>query len=174
MLNGVWEVFVASFGSGFADHLDFMRLNPGGRFYLRRALEDDISGSPRAPKPLSVLDFGLPVIRTAEAIAVGIAFAKAMGCNPENTLLAFAFRWTRLRGRELGSWAQPGRDIWPGRPAYQDDVTALVNVPLETPLSALSEFVNQAVQRLFEVFDGFTLSKNVVEDLTRRLVERKL
>ena len=173
VVNGVWEAFIASLGSGLSDHVDFMRLDPKGRFYLRRALQDDISGIPRAPKPLSVLDFGLPVIRTAEAIAVGITFAKAMGCNPENTLLAFAFRWTRLRGRELGSWAQPGRYISPGRHAYQDDVTALVNVPLETPLSALSEFVNQAVQPLFEVFDGFTLRKDVVEDLTRRLVERK-
>jgi hypothetical protein len=49
-----------------------------------------------------------------------------------------------------------------------------VNVPLETPLSALSEYVNQVVQPLYEVFDGFSLSKDVVEDLTRRLVERRL
>jgi hypothetical protein len=151
-----------------------MRLDPKGRFYLRRALQDDISGSPQSPEPLKVLDFGLPVIRSAEAIAVGIAFAKAMGCEAEHTVLGFAFRWTRLRGRELGSWAQPGRHISPGRDAYQDEVVVFVNVPLDTPLSALGEYVNQVVQPLYEVFDGFALSKDVVEDLTRRLAERKL
>jgi len=119
-------------------------------------------------------DFWSTVIRCAEAIAVGIAFAKAMQCDPEATNLAFAFRWTKLQGRELASWAQPGRYISPGRQAYQDDFTALVNVPLETPLSALSEYVAQVVVPLYEVFDGFTLSKEIIEDLTRRLIERKL
>lgn len=174
VFEGVWEAFIVSVGSGWSDHVDYMRLDPKGRFYLRRALHDDISGSPRSPEPLSMLDFGLPVIRTAEAIAVGIAFVKAMGCDSERTVLAFAFRWTRLRGRELGSWIQPGRYISPGRHAYQDEVTVFVNVPLETPLSALSEYVNQVVQPLYEVFDGFSLDKGVVEDLTRRLVERRL
>jgi hypothetical protein len=133
-----------------------------------------VSDSPQAPTPMTVLDFGLPIIRTAEVIAVGIAFAKAMGCAAEETQLAFAFRWTKLQGRQLTSWAQPGRNIFPGRFAYQDEVLTFVNAPLDTPLSALGNFVNQAVQPLFEVFDGFVLPRNVVEDLTRRLIERSL
>jgi len=173
--NGVWEEIIVNIGSEWIDHLDFMRLDPKGRFYLRRAHQDDLlSRRPNAPKPLSVFDFGLPIIRTAEAIAVGLAFAKAMKCDSENTLLAFAFRWTRLRGRQLTSWANPSRYISPGRKAYDDEVLTFVSVPLETPLSALSEYVNQALQPVFQVFDGFPLSKEVVEDLTRRLLERKL
>ena len=174
VFDGAWEAFVVSVGSGWSDHVDFMRLDPKGRFYLLRALQDDISGSPRAPQPLKALDFGLPIIRCAEAIAVGIAFAKAMGCDPEDTTLAFAFRWTRLRGRQLVSWANPGRYISPGRQAYQDEVVVVVNVPLDTPLSALGEYVNQIVQPLYEIFGGFSLSRDVVEDLTRRLIERRL
>jgi hypothetical protein len=173
IFQGVWEAFIASLSSGW-DEIDFMRRDPKGRFYLRRALQDDISRGPRTPTPMTVFDFGLPIIRTAEAIAVGIAFAKAMGCDAEKTLLAFAFRWKKLQGRKLTSWAQPGRYISPGRSAYQDEVLALVNVPLDTPLSALSNFVNQAIQPLFEVFDGFVLSPDIVEDFTRRLIERRL
>ena len=123
---------------------------------------------------MTVLDFGLPVVRTVEALAVGIAFSKAMGCNPESTTLAFAFRWTRLRGRELGSWAQPGRYVSPGRHAYQDEVITFVKVPLDTPLSALTDYVAQAVQPLFEVFNGFNLGNEVIEDLARRLIERRV
>ncbi|MBI4092469.1 MAG: ATP-binding protein [Candidatus Kerfeldbacteria bacterium] len=174
VVDGIWEAFIVSTRAGWSNHLDFMRLDPNGRFYLRRALQDDFSGGDRAPKPFTALDFGLSVIRTAEAIAVGIAYAKAMGCDPENTVLAFAFRWTRLRGRELTSWVKPERHISGGRHAYQDEVLTCVNIPLDTPLSAIAEFVDQVLQPLFEVFDGFSLGKNVIEDLTRRLVERKL
>ena len=143
-------------------------------FYLRRALQDDISRSNRAPKPLVALDFGLVTIRTAEVIAVGLAFGKAMGCDPERTILSFASRWKRLKGRQLTSWVNPERYISPTRSAYQDEVVSFVDVPLELPLSALSEYVHKAIQPVFEVFDGFSLSKEVTEDLTRRLVERRL
>jgi hypothetical protein len=174
VIKGVWEALIVSLPSNWSQHVDFMRLDPKGRFYLRRALQDDISGSSRAPQPLSAFDFALPILRVAEAIAVGIAFAKAMGCAVETTLLAFAFQWTRLRGRELVSWAGQDRLIIPGRYAHDGEMLTFVSVPLETPLSALGEFVNQAVRPLFEIFDGFPLSKDVVEDLTRRLIERKL
>jgi hypothetical protein len=97
-----------------------------------------------------------------------------MGCDAEKTLLAFAFRWTKLQGRELTSWIRPERHIFPGRIAYQDEVLAFVNIPLDTPLSVLGAFVHQAIQPLFEAFDGFELSSDVVEDLTQRLIERKL
>ena len=174
IFGGAWEAFITSVGSGWSDHVDFMRLDPRGRFYLRRALQDDIARSPQSPGPLKVIDFGLPVIRSAEAIAVGISFAKAMGCEAENTILSFAFRWTRLQGRELVSWTMPERYISPGGKAYQNDVIVFVNVPIDTPLSALGEYVNQVVRPLYGVFGGFVLSKEVIEDLTRRLVERKL
>ena len=174
VMNGVWESMIVSLETGWSDQVDFMRLDPNGKFYLRRILQDDISGSQRAPEPMKVLDFGLPVIRSAEAIAVGISFAKAMGCDPENTQLAYAFKWSKLRGRILVSWANPGRYISPGRSAYQDEVLTSVKVPLETPLSALGDYVNKVVQPLFEIFDGFTLSTDVIEDLTQRLIQREL
>jgi hypothetical protein len=73
----------------------------------------------------------------------------------------------------LTSWAHLDRDIFPEPSAYQDEVLTFVDVTLETPVSDLSNFVNQAVQPLFQVFDGFVLDRNIVEDLTRRLIERK-
>jgi hypothetical protein len=167
-----WEAFI-SLGSSQSHQIDFMRLDPKGRFYLRRALREDVSDNYQAPAPMTILDFSLPITNTTEAMAVGMAFAKAMGCPAEDTLLAFAFRWMKLQGRRLTSWAHLDRDIFPEPSAYQDEVLTFVDVPLETPLSALSNFVNQAVQPLFQVFDGFVLDRNVVEDLTRRLNERK-
>lgn len=174
VINGEWEALVDSTINHSAPHIDFMRYDPKGRFYLRRALEDDVSGSNRAPVPLLALDFGLPILRVAEALGVGLAFAKAMGCSPEATTLAYSFKWTRLKGRSLTSWAQPERYLSSDRCAYQDEVVTYANLPLETSLSALSEYVNDCVQPLFQIFDGFELSSQVVEDLTKRLIERRL
>jgi hypothetical protein len=168
-----WEAFI-SLGSGRSRRIDFMRLDPKGRFYLRRPLREDVSDDRQAPAPMTILDFSLPITNTAEAIAVGMAFAKAMGCPAEDTQLALAFKWTKLRGRRLTSWVHPDRDIFPEPSTYQDEVLTFVDVPLDTPPSALGNFVNQAVQPLFQVFDGFVLRRDVVEDLTRRLIERRL
>jgi hypothetical protein len=173
ILQDAWEAFIG-LGSVGSCEIDFMRLDPKGRFYLRRAFREDVSDNRQAPAPMTILDFSLPITNTAEAMAVGMAFAKAMGCPAEGTQLAFSFKWTKLRGRRLISWVHPDRDIFPEPSAYQDEVLTFVDVPLDTPPSALGNIVNQAVQPLFQVFDGFELNPNVIEDLTRRLIERKL
>ena len=175
VFNGVWEALIIRLDTGWwRDYIEFMRLDPQGRFYLRRALADDVSKSPQAPTPMTVLDFTLPVLRTAEAFAVGISFAKAMGCYPESTQLSFIFRWTGLHERSLVSWADRRRDIISGRKAYQDEVSAFNNIPLDTPLSALGDHVYRIVKPLFEIFDGFVLKRDVVETLVQQLIKRKL
>jgi Putative DNA-binding domain len=174
VIDGGWEALLIFLNTGLSNNIDFMRLDPRGRFFLRRALEDDME-SKRSPQALTALDFRLTVWRTAEAIAVGIAFAKSMGCLPEETTLAFAFKWTKLKGRKISSWARSnfGRSIPSIHSAYQDEVITFVNVPLDTPLSAISQYVNQAVKPLFEIFGGFTLSEDSIEDTVRNLVERR-
>ena len=164
--DGVWESMIA-----YQEIIDFMRFDPKGKFYSRRALEEDVSKTRRVLEPMKVLDFVLPVIRSAEAVAVGISFAKAMGCDPQNTQLAYAFKWSKLKGRQLVS-LDPARYISPREPAYQDEVLSFINVPLETPLSALGNYIDKIVQPLFEVFDGFALSTEVIEDLIQRLIQR--
>lgn len=172
--NGIWEAIIPLIGVGWRDGIDFIRLDPKGRFYLKRAYQEDMRLQQKSLEPLKYFDFGLPVIRSAEALAVGLAFAKAMGCDYEKTSLAFAFKWSKLQGRELVAWANPERYISRGRTAYQDEVTSFVQVPLDTPLSALSEFVFQVTEPLFQVFDGFILGKQVIEDLTNKLIQRKM
>lgn len=165
--EGGWESLILALEMG---HLDFMRLEPNGNFYLLRGLEDDLSQSRETP--LSILDFGLPIIRVAEALGVGISFAKAMGCEDAN--LSFAFRWAGLKGRQLGNRAMRGRYISPGRTAYQDEVTSYVHFSADTPLSELGGLVKQAVAPLLHVFDGFELNIGVYNELTSQLLERRL
>jgi hypothetical protein len=174
LANDVWEAFIASFDSGWSNHLDFWRLSPAGEFYLYRAFQDDVSVSDRHPAPMTEFDFGLPVIRSAEAVGVSLAYARALGTSGPEAAVLLGFRWTGLQGRELSAWAQPLRHISPGRHAYRDEVFSTVAIPLETPLSAVHQFVHAATESLFEAFDGFQLSQQVVEDLTNRLFQRRL
>lgn len=121
-------------------------------------IEDDTRGSERAQDPLTTLDFTLPIKRVSEGMALGIRFARAMGCIPEDTTLTFYLRWTRLHNRRLSSWVD-GSSYWsPGGRAYQDEDISAIDVPIETSESALFQYVHEAIKRLYEVFDGFKLS----------------
>lgn len=175
VLDDGWEALITSLDRGFGgDHIDFMRKMPTGRFYLRRGLQDDLARHDRAPEPLTTLDFGLTVLRTAEAIAVGRAFAKAMTCDPETTTLEFAFRWTGLKGRTLSSWANSSRHLSVERQAVQDAITIRVSVPLYSAPETVTEQTHAVVSRVFALFDGFEIAVTVVDDLVTRLLERRL
>ena len=175
VLNDGWEALVVSVeGNEFGNHIDFMRKEPAGRFYLRRALQDDMSRNDRAPPPCTELDFGLAIVRTAEAIAVGRSFATSMGCDPESTILEFAFRWKGLRGRALSSWANSARHLSVTAHAVQDTITCRVSVPLISAPDTMVDQTNQVVTPLFALFGGFELSRSVVEGLVIKLLERRL
>jgi hypothetical protein len=171
-----WEAFIFHYERGgvLRDHIDFWRAESIGRFYLYRALQDDLAIGPRNPEPMTTLDFGLVILRTAEAIAVPMAFARAMALTPEETTLYFAFRWSGLRDRELSAWANPERFVSPGYVCRQAEVTSGVAVPLDTPIPAIARFVRDATAELFASFNGFTPGLGVVEDLSAQLLNRDL
>jgi hypothetical protein len=165
-----WEALILSV-RGWSKHLDFSRLDPKGEFYLLRALQDDLSD--QVPTR-TALDPILVVIRVAEAIAVGLAFAKALGWSGETTRLGFAFRWTKLSQRNLAFWAHPMVDFGPIGKAHDDSVTTFTELTLDTPASAIGPFVEQATKDLFALFDGHKMPTDVIEDWSRRVVERRL
>jgi hypothetical protein len=167
---GAWQAFIASFGSGISDHFDFWRIDPKGFFYLRRTLQDDLTDR---VTPLTQFDVLLATIRTAEAIAVGLSLAKALGWD-ESATLGFGFEWTRLRGRTLSSWVNPLVLMNPGRTAHDDSVQTFVEVPAGTPHSAIAPYVDAALSDLFMVFGGYECPSEVSEHWVRRLVERRL
>lgn len=175
VMDGGWEALIFSEGDGWlSGHIDFMRKEPIGRFYLRRALQDDVYGGSPAPPPNTTLEFAVTILRIAESIAVGKSFAKAMGCDLETTKLEFAFRWRGLRDRTLSSWANPARYLSESRRATQNEVLSRTTVPLISAPDTIFEYTYEVVARLFELFDGFVISKEIVEDLVRRLLERRL
>jgi len=53
-------------------------------------------------------------------------------------------------------------------------IESCVQFSLDTPLSALAQFVDEATKRLFAAFDGASLPRREIEELVRRLFTRKL
>lgn len=175
VLEGGWEEFAEFDGGGvLSKQFDFMRKDPEGLFYLRRPLQDDTSVTDRGPLPNTQLDFGLSILRVAEAIAVGKAFATALEYESETTTLEFGFRWAGLEGRVLSSWANPERFLRGNLVATQNEITCRTTVPLFASQESISEYTYDVVSPLFRLFSGFEISTEVVEDFVTRLLERRL
>lgn len=169
--EGAWEALIVALDGGWSEHLDFMRFDPTGSFFLRRLMQDDLSGK---VTPGTALDAMLMTYRVTEAIAVGISMTRATGWSAEDRA-GFAFRWTALEGRRVQSWANPLRSIGFGSGASATaSVDAFVEVPLDTPHLALAPYVAKALAPLFAVFGGFEVKDQVIEEAVRQLVERKL
>lgn len=172
IFNDAWEALIISLQRSWSDHIDYWRMHPQGHFYLRRALADDLSKN--APAPLSALDFGIKILRVAEAIAVGVSFARAMGCREDINNLFYLFRWNGLKNRILCSWAEPSRYLSADYKSYQNELTTAVTVPLDIPPSAIYQKVQEVINPLFELFDGFEIGIEITEELTNKLINRKL
>jgi len=170
--DGVWQALIISIGDMSSKHLDFQLLDPNGRFYLLRNLQDD--GREKHVKPGAVLDPILAIIRVAETIAVGLSFARALGWKPEETTLGFAFRWNNLKGRSLETWANPGVYISAHGRTATDVLISYAEVPLDTPVNAIAPAVETVVRELFVQFGGYQLPTKAIEDWTRKLIERRL
>lgn len=164
-----WKTFIVEVDAFNA--LDFQLLNPNGRFYFLRALQDDFADEAVPEKYLDPIN---TILRVAETIAVGISFARGLGWTPDETRLAFAFRWSKLKGRKLEPWANPGVYLSSNGISGTELVTSTVEIPLDTPLNAIAPAVETVVRRLFVVFNGYELPSKVIENWTRRLIERRL
>ncbi len=166
-----WQALIISLDRGWSRHLDFMRLDPRGAFYLRRAMQDDLNEERVAPR--TSLDAFLVLIRVAEVLAVGLSFARAAGWDSNNAA-GFGFRWSALEGRHLNSWANPMQRMAVGGRSAAQCAESFVSLPADTPHAALAPYVSRAVRPLFSVFDGYEPPSAIVEEAVKQLVERRL
>ena len=174
--NDHWEALIYSAkaeGDREWGHLDFWTLDPKGVFFLRRAHQDDI-GMSGVRTAMNVLDPHLVILRTCEALAVGQAFGKAMGCDEEKTTLSFAFRWTKLKGRRLDAWTSPMQPMSGYGVAQQDEARGRVTLPLSANEEAISLATHEAVLPLMSVFGGYEPRYEVTRHWAVKLMQRKL
>jgi hypothetical protein len=175
VINKAWQALVV-FTAGTVpwDLAEFYRLDPKGKFFLRRMIDDDSFAQVNKFPVGAYLDPHHVIARTAEAIAVSLSFARAMGCDPDKTRLAFNFRWTKLADRMIHSWTGIGRFI-PPRAQYKsvdDDAEGTIEVPLNTAIGALAPWVERATADLFGQFGGFEVPVGFAGSVVKTLLDK--
>lgn len=169
--GGAWEASIISIDQSWADHSDFWSLDPNGAFYLRRAMQDDMTDKVARGAALDVM---LMLYRVAEAVVVAVRMARAAGW-PEDGRAGLAFRWTALRNRHLQPWANARTSLLgSAAPANDDEAASFVEVPLDRPDASLAPEVQRIVAPLFASFGGYEVQIDMVEDALRRLLDRSL
>jgi hypothetical protein len=151
-------------------HLDFMIFDPNGRFFLRSAFKDDLG--PDDGRPGKTIEIYLQAWQIAEALAVGRAFATALGRSSE-TELDFSFGWSGIKNREILLWAHPGAEFIASHKSHQN--TSRCNVTI-TPSANDEQLIATTIsilQRLVRPFGTFVIperyvSVNVRTDVFRR------
>ncbi len=170
VVRGVWEALMVSGRSDPFAITDYWQINPAGQFYYVRLLEDDARQESHGIAPRSTLDFYLVVYRVTETISTVLQFTGELGASGENSI-AFAFRWRGLHARLLGCWSNPRRMLRQQRRAYDDIVTATIEMAADAPESAVPSHVYRVVRQLFLAFEGYELSQQVIEDIARDVLK---
>lgn len=173
--NGAWESLIISAGVA-TPHIEFSVFEPQGRFFLHRVLQDDLAEARKVP-PRTVLDPWLQIYRITEIIAVGRAFARAMGFDPAASVLTFRFRWSGLADRTLSGWANTQRAFFSGistaRTAADDVAESCVEIPLDTAPSAIPSHVGEAMRPLLLAFDGLIMPQHEIDAVATELLKRR-
>lgn len=131
----------------FWDHLEFFRIESGGRFYACRRLTDDANAKARGVQAGMTLEPMMVIVDVLEAMIVAGAFARALDAPIDRTELRFTFRWRGLAQRYLASWISGLPPLRAAR-AHDDEVMTHIALPLDVPSSALAPYALTATEDL--------------------------
>jgi hypothetical protein len=170
--EGGWEALIDSL-NGWNNHFDFMRIEPSGRFYLLRVLEDDVHQDRITPG--TVFDFILPIWRVADVIATVLEFARGLGAK-DDAHLVFTFRWRGLQGRQLTSWANsrfPFFGLINKATIRQDQVITHGELQVDAAENRVVTLTHELLQPLYAAFDGNSLDLATVQAEVSDLMKRR-
>ena len=173
VINGTWEALMDSMNDPPFPMLDYWQINPMGRFFYVRALEDDLREETHGVEPRTVLDFYLVVYRVTEAISAVLQITRELEGDKDHGI-DFGFRWRALRGRILRSGSEPGRFLRPQVSAYDDIVTTEIQVPSDVPESTIPAHVYRAVRPLFLAFEGYDVPQREIEEIAADVLKRRM
>jgi transcriptional regulator with XRE-family HTH domain len=142
-----------------AAHSDFWHISRDGRAYLQRGYQEDGADF----DPGTIFDLTLPIVRTAEVLRHAVWLAHQL--QPKGDVsIRFVGRYTGLAGRELFQWARPSlRDPFlERRIARADSVDLAIDAALSTIENNIAEMVHVVLTPLYERFDGYRLSYDLV------------
>jgi len=137
---------------------DYWRASPDGRLYIARGYEDDDPGR----EPGKTLEVGIVLWRAAEGLLHARRLAHLLAAD--DSAVTFVARWGGLKGRHLGTWAQPSRvPFSTDYVSRQETVTASVTAEVSRIEPDLIRLVRELTQPLYETFAFFTPADSLFE-----------
>ncbi len=146
------------------DFADFWRLSPSGHFISFRGYQEDNEEIRQFPG--TIFDVGIPIWRVVEFLLHGYRFAKILDACDFDMHLTLC--WKGLQGRSLSSLS--GRNpMVINRKASQDMVVSKFTIQDIQGLKInLENLVEQITLPLYEVFDFYSISKEMItNEITR-------
>lgn len=146
-----------------AAHSDFWRVSRDGKLYTIRGYTED--GLADRVAPGTAIDVTLPVWRVGE----GLLFAARLAETFQDVeAIAIECRFTGLNGRHLTSLNHE-RAIFNDRTSQTEEVNLRGQATLDQLRDNLTEVMHQLLVPLYERFDFFALSQELVETELARL-----
>jgi transcriptional regulator with XRE-family HTH domain len=152
-----------------AAHSDFWRVARDGKAYLQRGYQEDGPDLDAG----TFFDLTLPIWRTAEFLIHAGWMAGQLGAQG-NTQIRIVARYTGLAGRELISWTKPTLRFPIEKPLRaRSDIAEIDRTITYAEIEEhLEEAVALIVRPLYERFDGFIPSDDLVTSQVRDLTSR--
>jgi hypothetical protein len=146
-----------------AAHSDFWRASRDGKLYTIRGYTED--GLPELAAPGTAIDVTLPIWRVGEGILFAARLAETFG---EVEAIAVECRFTGLNNRRLTSLNRD-RILRDDRVSRTAEVTLTGRATADQLRDNLTEFMHQLLTPLYERFNFFELSANLVDDELGRM-----
>ncbi|MFD1940829.1 helix-turn-helix domain-containing protein [Paradevosia shaoguanensis] len=144
-------------------HADFWRVSKGGKLYTIRGYSEDSHAERLAPG--SAIDITLPVWRIAEGLLFAARLAETF---EEVEAISVECRFTGLNDRVLTS-VNRDRAVFDDRTSHTPEIVLTGQVTLDQVRDNLTEFMHQLLTPLYERFDFFQLSTELVDTELGRL-----
>lgn len=165
--HGLIECWLKDTNFKDAAHSDFWRASPAGLLFLLRGYQEDSAELTHIhPGPGRYFDLILPIWRVGECLLHASRLANHLGVPAAQVRVRFT--WTGLLGRTLG--VQLSSNRWPLEPrqASQDSVTSGLVANAALIPSSLAQLVGELTIPLFESFEFFEASPQLIhEELAR-------
>jgi len=99
-------------------------------------------------------------------LAVGRAFANALGASVETTL-SFAFRWSGIKNREIDLWAHPGAEFMSAKASRQDTSQCEVTIAASANDEEIVARTVDALQKLVLPFGDVKIPRQFLSEKLR-------
>lgn len=143
---------------GDAAHSDFWRASPQGMMFLLRGYQEDCEYNNSG----TIFSLTLPIWRVGECLLHAERLANEIG-GP-SSIVNFNVTWEGLAGRILSSWPSRRLLFLDERRAVQNSVTSKISIQADQISSRLPEIVENLVKPLYEIFDFYTVSLQLVRE----------